>query len=116
MFSWFANRSAIKDLMGPLRAVAKAEVRFYWSPKLEASFRAVLSAILDPITSCLRPPIEPSSETPYCLFTDASKSQIGGVLTQIQEAGNGEIDRDGLKEGAKRIYDSVLFERDAESA
>ena len=56
MFSWFANRSAIKDLMGPLRAVAKTGVRFYWSPELEASFRAVISAILDPITNCLRPP------------------------------------------------------------
>ena len=104
LMSWFASRSPVHGGMGPLREMAKAGVRFNWTPEMEECFRSVLNAILDPSTNCLRAPVEPGVETPFCIFSDAAKNSVGGLLTQQQFVGRDEALRDGLDERGKRLY------------
>ena len=104
IISWYSNRTPVKDLAQPLRAMAKAGVRFKWGEVEEKALRDTLGRILCPITGCLRPAISASPKTPYVIYSDSSRYSLGGVLCQRQKVGDKEISEEKLDPETYRIY------------
>ena len=104
LFSWYSSKAMLRDISEGMRELGKSNMRFKWTPELERDLRGAIEILLDPITGCLRTPITPSSDHPFVLFTDSSRSAFGGVLSQIQEVSEGEIAMEGVKAGDRRLY------------
>ena len=87
IISWYSNRTPVKDLAQPLRAMAKAGVRFKWGEVEEKALRDTLGRILCPITGCLRPAISASPKTPYVIYSDSSCYTLGGFYVRDRKWG-----------------------------
>ena len=104
LFAWYAQRSLLRDATKRMREMGKSDRRFKWDMDLESDLRSAISILLDPVTGCLRPPINPSESHPYVLFVDSSRSAFGGVLAQIQNVSEYEIENEKLDKNTKRMY------------
>ena len=66
-------------LLTPLTDLTKKGVKFHWTPKHQQAFDALKQALAREVVLSY-----PDFTLPFDIFTDASKFQIGGVITQKQ--------------------------------
>ena len=111
LLAWYQSRSNLKDQYHSLREMAKINARFRWEDKHEKELRACLKILLEPNTNCLRPPIGPTNETHYVVFTDSSSHTFGALLCQFQHVTQEEVERDKVEKNAKRLYLLEYFSR-----
>jgi hypothetical protein len=106
--AWLCHFTCLRDASLPLRKIAKCNIRFKWNDELENAFKECKRLMMDTKSGILRTPVELE---PYVLFTDASKSHIGSILTQIQEPSDKEISNEKIQKGTKRIYLIKFFSK-----
>ena len=104
LFSWYASRANLRDILHNMRTMVKNHQRFNWNNDLESDLRKAISLLLDPVGGCLRVPIEVTVQTPFVVMTDASNFSVGATLNQVQRVGEEEAKRDGLGSDCYRLY------------
>ena len=116
LFSWYAQRSNLRDSIKGMRDLVKSKTRFKWDDDLESDLRNCIEILLDPVSGCLRAPIDPTKRLHFCLFTDSSRHSHGGILSQFQEVSDIEIKRDGVNEGDRRLYLLEYFSKSIDAS
>ena len=101
--SWFLGANLkLSDALGPLRDLAKKNVRFKPTQLHQDAFEAAKSRLLDPALGRLRSP-SPRVEDQLIVATDSSHYALGVIVLQHLLPTSAEV-ADGVPEGEKQLY------------
>ena len=74
------------NVAAPLRALLKKNTKWQWTQECQTAFKQLQGLLLsDRVLMC------PRIDQPYRLYTDASGTAVGGILTQFDERGNERV-------------------------